>query len=389
MALAPRRHIRSARRRTPSGAAFPSGSSSVPGWETVLSSIGDAVIIVDAQGLITLFNPAAEQLLGRAQARVLERPCTEVFHATPTVGEMVERTFATGQAQARTEELRGRRGGAIPVRLHTSAIWDHDGGGIRGTVLTIHDLSYQRALEEDARRTERLARLGTLVAGLAHEVKNPLGGIKGAAQLLAMRLKDRPDVAEYTDVIVRETNRLSRLDDELLMVGSPRPPELSTLNIHRVIGDVLALMKPELDATGITLRTEFDPSLPDTRGDSSQLTQVLLNLVKNAIEAMRGLPREGGHTLRILTRMETDFHLVRRRDVSGKFLRVEIADSGPGVSAPVRERLFEPFYSTKPRGTGLGLAICQRIVAAHGGSIRLENGPQGGAVCTLNFPLAA
>ena len=389
MALAPRRHTRSTRRRTPSGAALPSASPSMPAWDSVLSSIGDAVIIVDARELITLFNPAAEQLLGRAQARVLDRPCAEVFHATPAVGEMVKRTFATGQAQARTEELRGRRGSAIPVRLHTSAIWQHDGGGICGTVLTIHDLSYQRALEEDARRTERLARLGTLVAGLAHEVKNPLGGIKGAAQLLALRLKDRPDVAEYTDVIVRETNRLSRLVDELLMIGSPRPPELVALNIHKVIGDVLALVQPELDAAGISLRTEFDPSLPDTCGDSAQLTQVLLNLVKNAIEAMRGMPRDGGHTLRILTRMETDFHLVRRQDASGKFLRVEIADSGPGISAPGGERLFEPFYSTKPRGTGLGLAICQRIVAAHGGSIRLENGPQGGAVSTLNLPLAA
>ncbi len=384
MALARRRRSRPDRSRS---VPSPDVSSSLPGWDSVLSSIGDAIIIIDADDRVVLFNPAAEQLLGRAQAHVLDRPCAEVFQATPAVSEIVRRTLATGQTQARTEELRTRRDSAVPVRLHTWVIWDHDGGRIRGTVLTIHDLSYQRTLEEDARRTERLARLGTLVAGLAHEVKNPLGGIKGAAQLLALRLKDRPDVAEYTDVIVRETNRLSRLVDELLMVGSPRPPELVPLNIHRVIRDVLALVQPELDAAGIRLRVEFDPSLPDAWGDSAQLTQVFLNLLKNAIEAMRGMTRDGGHTLRVLTRMETDFHLVRREDGIGKFLRVEIADTGPGTPA-AGERVFEPFYSTKPRGTGLGLAICQRIVAGHGGSIRLENGPHGGAVSTVNLPLA-
>ncbi len=358
-----------------------------PAWETVLASIGDAVVIVDGAGHIALFNPAAEQLVGRSQRQVLGHLCAEVFAATPAIAEMVARTFATGQTQARTEELRPPRGRALPVRLQISAIWDAS-GGIGGTVLTIHDLSYQRTLEEDARRIEHMAHLGTLVAGLAHEVKNPLGGIKGAAQLLALKLADRPELGEYTAVIVRETNRLSKLVDELLLLGAQRPPELVRLNIHRVIQDVLALVQPELDAAGMTLRLEFDPSLPDVRGDAAQLTQVLLNLIKNAVEAMRTTPRASSHTLTVITRMETDFHLLRQRDGSGKFLRVEIADTGPGLAAGASERLFEPFYSTKPRGTGLGLAICQRLIAAHGGSLRLENQRHGGAAASVNLPLA-
>jgi len=350
--------------------------------------LGDAVILLDATGRITVLNPAAEQLIGRPQAQVVGRPCADLFPLLPTVTEMVHKTYVTGQTQARTEELKVRGSRPVPLRLQTSAIWDHRGGGIGGTVLTIHDLSYQRTLEEDARRTERLAHLGTLVAGLAHEVKNPLGGIKGAAQLLALKLGDRPEVNEYTGVIVREANRLSRLVDELLMAGAPRPPVLAPLNIHKVIQDVIDVVQPELSVSGITLRPEFDPSLPDVRGDAAQLTQVLLNVIKNAIEAMRGTPSANGHRLSIVTRMETDFHLVRGGDGSGKFLRLEIADTGPGLDPTAIERLFEPFYTTKPRGTGLGLAICQRIIAAHRGAIRLENRAHGGAVSTINLPLA-
>ncbi|MBI4517442.1 MAG: PAS domain-containing protein [Deltaproteobacteria bacterium] len=353
-----------------------------------MNCLADAVVLIDTGGQLTLVNPAAEQLLGRAQAQLLGRPCAEVFRPTPAVAQMVERTLASGQTQARSEDLRPERARNVPVRLHTSAIWDEHHGRIRGVVLTIHDLSYQRTLEEDARRREHVAQLSTLVAGVAHEVKNPLGGIKGAAQLLAQRLGDRPDLREYTAVIERETNRLSQMVDELLLLGAPRPSELAPLNIHKVIQEVLALLQPELAAGGINRREEFDPSLPAARGDAAQLTQVLLNLMKNAIEAMRGAPAGAGHCLTVVTRMETDFHLMRDQDGSGQLLRIEIGDSGPGLTAAARARLFEPFYSTKPRGTGLGLAICQRLMAAQGGSLRVDNAARGGAVATLNLPLA-
>jgi two-component system nitrogen regulation sensor histidine kinase GlnL len=357
--------------------------------DTVLASLGEAVIIIDGASAIVLFNPAAEQLMGRAHAHVIGRPLAEIFQRTPGVAEMVARTFATGQTQARNGEIRPPRARPVPVRLHTSAIWDQNGAGIRGTVLTIHDLSYQQALEEAARRADRLAHVSTLVAGLAHEVKNPLGGIKGAAQLLSLRLRERPEVNQYSELIVRETNRLSKLVDELLMIGAPRPPEAVAINIHKIVQEVLVLMQPEIEAGGIALRTEFDPSLPEARGDPEQLTQVLLNLVKNALEAMRGTPADAPRALTLVTRMETDFHLLREQEGRGKFLRVEVIDTGPGVAPAARERVFEPFFSTKPRGTGLGLAICQRIVAAHGGSIHLDDGLRGGTVCTLTLPLAS
>jgi len=354
--------------------------------EHVLASLGDALILAEETDRITMFNQAAEQLTGLSAAQVLQRSCKEVFAATPSIAATIEHTRQLRQSQSCGEEVLvvGQR--RIPVRLSCSPVWgpaDH----LQGTALVIQDLSYQKKLEDESRRNETLARLGGLVAGLAHEVKNPLGGIKGAAQLLAKRFADQPEVGEYTGVMIREVDRLSRLVEQLLTLGAPPAPDLLPLNVHKVIHEVLALLGPELSTKEIVVRMRIDPSLPDTRGDEAQLTHVFLNLVKNALEAM---PPHG--TLTITTRMETDFHILRRavRDGAthtGHFLRVEIADTGPGFPQHDLERVFEPFFTTKPRGSGLGLSVCERIVAVHAGDIRAENRPGGGAVVTVTLPL--
>jgi two-component system, NtrC family, nitrogen regulation sensor histidine kinase GlnL len=346
----------------------------------VLSSLGDAVIVTDVADRIVMFNQAAEELTGLAEAQVIQRLCTEVFAATPTIGAMLQRTRAVGQNQSCGEETLRVAKRSVPVRLSCSPIWGRD--HVQGAALIIQDLSYQKKLEDEARRNETLARLGGLVAGLAHEVKNPLGGIKGAAQLLAKRFAHQPEVGEYTGVMIREIDRLSRLVEQLLTLGAPPAPPLDPVNVHKVIRDVLALMETERKGRKIALRLEIDPSLPDVRGDDAQLTHVFLNLVKNAIEAM-----PDGGMLTVITRMETDFHILRRAG-SGKFLRVEIADTGSGFPPEEMERVFEPFFTTKARGTGLGLAICERIVAAHQGDIRADNRPAGGAVVTVTLPVS-
>jgi len=351
--------------------------------ENVLASLGDAVILTDEADRVTLFNQAAEQLTGIPLAQALRRGCREVFAGTEAVSEMVERTRTSGQSQSCGEEnlVVGRR--RVPVRLSCSPIWGPR-DTVDGVALVIQDLSYQKKLEDEARRNETLARLGGLVAGLAHEVKNPLGGIKGAAQLLAKRFTEQPEVAEYTGVMIREIDRLSRLVEQLLTLGAPVAPNPQPLNVHKILHEILALMETELRAKAITVRLQIDPSLPDVRGEEAQLAHVFLNLVKNALEAM---PEHG--TLTITTRMETDFHILRRSVGSGKFLRIEFADTGPGFLPGDVERVFEPFFTTKARGSGLGLAICERIVAVHGGDIRAENRPNGGAVVKVTLPLIA
>jgi len=209
--------------------------------------------------------------------------------------------------------------------------------------------------------------------------------------LLAQRFADQPEIREYTGVMVREIGRLGRLVEQLLTLGAPPAPKLVPVNIHKVLKEVLALTETELSVGNIAVRLEIDPSLPDVSGEEGQLTQVFLNLMKNALEAM-----PAGGSLTVITRMETDFYIRRRGGAAGpaatppeagKFLRVEIADSGPGFRGADLERVFEPFFTTKARGSGLGLAICERIIAAHGGDIRAGNARGGGAVVTVTLPV--
>jgi len=360
--------------------------------------MGDGVVLIDEQNRITLFNQAAQELTGLSEAQVLQHNYAPVFAATPTIGQMVERTRASGQGQSVSEESLNLPYRSVPIRCCCSPIWGPH-GHLEGVALVIQDLSYLKKLEDEARRNETLARLGGLVAGLAHEVKNPLGGIRGAAQLLAKRFANSTEVTDYTDVMIREIDRLSRLVEQLLTLGAPPTPQGTPLNVHKVIHEVLALLGTELTDKEITVRLEIDPSLPDVRGDDDQLTHVFLNVIKNALEAMPGAGQ-----LTITTRMETDFHILRSRRAPaeppsqranpeepaaapGKFLRVEVSDTGPGFPSGDTHQFFEPFFTTKARGSGLGLAICERIVASHGGVIRAENRRGGGAVIIVHLPL--
>lgn len=367
----------------------PAPTGSAPPWADVFVAFNDAVVVVDRERRVALFNPAAEELTGQPQRRVLGEACERVFAETPLIADMVERVQAQGQSESRSEEqlVRGRR--CIPVRITCLPLWDAD-DRISGAALVIHDLGYQKTLEESVRRNDNLARLGTMVAGLAHEVRNPLAGIKGAAQLLAARVTAQPELIEYTTVITREVNRLTALVEDLLTLGALPKPRLTSLNIHRIIQQVVGVIGPECARVGIRLQYGFDPSLPNVRADEAQLNQVFLNVFRNACEAMviDGRVTAGRDAITISTRMETDFHILHAHDRSSKFLRVEIADQGTGLAPAAASQMFEPFFTTKARGTGLGLAISHKIVAEHGGSIRAAANHPVGTVVTVTLPVA-
>jgi two-component system, NtrC family, nitrogen regulation sensor histidine kinase GlnL len=359
--------------------------ATAPPLADVLAALNDAVVVFDCEQRVVLFNPAAEELVGVPVKRALGELCAEIFQDTPLLKEVVDRVIRLGQSESRTDEwlTRGRR--SVPVRVSCAPLWERD--RVSGAALVIHDLGYQRTLEDSARRHESLARLGTLVAGLAHEVRNPLAGIKGAAQLLQHHPSAHADLGEYTAVITREVNRLSSLVEDLLTLGAPPKPRLGPVNVHRILQDVVAVADPELARADLRLQFAFDPSLPDLQADDAQLTQVFLNLVRNAQEAMT--PAIAGRdTITIGTRMETDFHILRGSAVSSSFLRVEISDQGCGIDAATAAQMFEPFFTTKARGTGLGLAISSKIVAEHGGIMRAAPNHPHGTVVTVSLPVA-
>jgi len=273
----------------------------------VLASLEDGVVVVNGGGRVTDMNPAAEQLLGVSAAAAVGMAIEELFRMSPWLGEAVRGTLGAGVARRRNEGPLFCHGHEIPVRAACAPLFDDALGAVRGAVIVLNDLSMQRTLEAATRRADRLTALGAVAQGLAHEIRNPLGGIKGAAQLLRGQLAD-PDMIRCTDVIVREVERLDGLVEQLRELGTPPRLQLVPLNIHRVLNDVLALQKQAPVWGDTSLHTGFDPSLPPVRGDRAQLTQVFLNLVKNGLEA------NGGHgELHVSTRLDARFHLRARR----------------------------------------------------------------------------
>jgi two-component system nitrogen regulation sensor histidine kinase GlnL len=231
------------------------------------------------------------------------------------------------------------------------------------------------------RSAERSLDFEALAAGLAHEIKNPLAGLQGSAELLA-REAEGP-TREYAQVIAREAKRVDGLVRELLDLARPAALQTAPVDIHQVLGDVRALSRGFPGADRVVFHDRFDPSLPPVHGDDEKLTQVILNLVKNALEAVADRP-EPSITL------ETGVATFRLRAATGRtrpLARVSIQDNGPGIPESMLARLFTPFSTSKPHGTGLGLAISRRIIDAHGGRMEVRNRSAGGCEASLYLPL--
>lgn len=348
-------------------------------WSQIIQSLEEGVVGIDEEGRILSMNQAAEQLTACSLAAVRGRHHRRVFSESAWVSDLVE---AASRGDRRSVSGEGTVLGLwqkpIPVRATASAILDAE-ARLTGAALILHDLTLQRNLETDVRRAQSLAQLGVVVAGLAHEIRNPLGGIRGAIQLLAAEIRPTPTAKEYIDLVLREVDRLSKLLAQLLELGPRGSFTTQPVNIHRVIDHVIALIADSANHHRVRILRFFDPSLPEVRGDPDALTQLLLNLVQNALQALAGLPTGSTAEIRLTTRVETDYYLAQvaaaRERTRGQLLRVDVEDTGPGIPAKAQQNLFSPFFTTKPKGTGLGLAICQRIVSDHGGTIRFDSEP--------------
>ncbi len=223
--------------------------------------------------------------------------------------------------------------------------------------------------EEHLRRADRLSALGELSAGMAHEIRNPLGSIKGAAEILRDDYGPGEPKFEFIQILLKETDRLNGIVQEFLSFARPKPPELQETDINGVIESVLTLTAQPLRKAGVVLRKELDPAIGPRNLDAGLLKQAFLNLVLNAVQAMP----EGG-TLTVMSALR------------GDLLEVSVADTGVGIPSEDRKKLFSPFFTTKEGGTGLGLAITYRIVENHRGTIDVESEPGKGARFTVRIP---
>lgn len=351
-------------------------------WEQILANLDDGVIVLDAAGKVIFFNEASEILTEISSATAVGEPLGKIFKRESWLVDLVERTAPPRRRRASAEgDFITRWGKKIPVGATVSPLQNRH-GEFAGTVVLLRDIKRRKELEEDLKRTDRLALMGTLAAGLAHEVRNPLGGIKGAAQLLRRSGDGDPSVREFTDIMIREVDRVNQLIEQLLDLSRPADVELAPVNIHEILEDVLLLESHAAGNKRLQVKKRFDPSLPPIRGDRARLTQVFLNLIKNAFQAM-----ERG-ALTVSTRMETDYHIREHGTARNRLIWVDVSDEGAGIREEDLPHIFSPFFTTKTNGTGLGLATCYRIVKEHGGTIRVESAEGKGSTFRVSLVVA-
>lgn len=349
-------------------------------YENLLASIEEGVVVISTDNVILTFNQGAEGIIGVSEGTAIGNRLSLVIRE-PEVAGLAKKAYETGNSYSDNDlNIRKRDGLLVPVSLTASPLLDED-GRVLGAVIVLRDMRRIKALEEDLRRSDRLGTLGTLAAGLAHEIKNPLGGIKGSAQLLQEELGENKGLTEYTAVIIRETERVNRLITELLDFANPRKISLRPINIHKILDDNIFLMSEVSKKKGIVVYKEFDPSLPMINGDREGLSQVFLNIIKNAIEAV-----DRGGRLSVSTRMGTDYQMIEGKDRKG-IIVVEVSDNGKGMTEKTLESLFTPFFSTKKNGNGLGLAISHRILTEHKGHIKIKSILGEGTTVSVTLPV--
>ncbi|UTA48477.1 nitrogen regulation protein NR(II) [Simiduia sp. 21SJ11W-1] len=344
-------------------------------FRTLLDSLNTAVVVADANLRIQHINPAAEMLLAVSGERVVGEQMVHFVHESEAAQKDLQ------EALSEQHQFTRRR-----------AEWTL-GSGTRLTVdYTVTPINQPNGLLIEIQPLDRLLRISreeallsaqdtsrNLVRGMAHEIKNPLGGIRGAAQLLARELDDG-GLKEYTQVIIEEADRLRNLVDRML--GPRQPPNFAPINIHQVLERVCVLVDAESGGQ-VTITRDYDPSIPDLDGDAEQLVQATLNVVRNAMQALQENNVEDGH-IALRTRVQRQFTIGRHH--YGLVCRIDILDNGPGIPQELIEDIFYPMISGRAEGTGLGLAISQQLINQHHGLIECESWP-GQTQFTLYIPM--
>ncbi len=349
----------------------------------VLDAVLAGIVVLDSAGNVELVNAAGCRILGTSAETVLGLPVERQQGADHAVAKLARTVLDTGGSLVEGElPMHGRGEGHLVVEVSAAPLFDRKDGSRGGVVLVLRDRTIENSLRQLVADRESLSAFGRIAAGIAHEVKNPLGGIRGAAEILSARSSDAKS-RDAAELIVREVERIAGLVDDLMVFTRGEDVRFVPLNIHRVLDGVIDLLAMDPIGSGVAVKREFDPSLPELMGDADRLTQVFHNIVRNALEAMDGC----GGELVIKTRMAFDPRVGTEPDGSAPALFVEIADTGPGIEPEVLEKIATPFFTTRSGGTGLGLAVSRHWVARHGGSLRIESQPGAGTRVRVALPL--
>jgi two-component system, LuxR family, sensor kinase FixL len=340
-------------------------------WRAVIDSAIDGIIVINASGAIEAFNPAATRLFGYAESEVIGRN-VKMLMPSPYHEQhdgYLSHYQSTGDAKiiGKGREVTGRRKDGTTFPLHLSVGETITQGERRFTGI-VHDLTARIALEARLREQSALAKLGEMAALIAHEVKNPLAGIRGVVQVIGRRLPASSTDAQMMKEIVARIDSLDAMMKDLLLFSRPPQPKKTPVEIVALVTVTAELLKRDQDAREVEI--EIAGSAPPVPADPDMLKMVIQNLLINGAHAMHG---------RGLIRVEVG--------VADASCWISITDCGPGIPLEIRDKIFMPFFTTKNRGTGLGLATSKRFIDAHDGRIAIECPPAGGTTVTVHLPL--
>ncbi|MEE3326832.1 MAG: ATP-binding protein [Myxococcota bacterium] len=351
--------------------------------QRVLDAMMQGVVIVSPEGYVRLINHEACRILEAASEGAQSRDLASLVPGNHRILSAVEKVRNSQQSRAEGEVvLRRRSGTEVLLDITLSPVSD-DESGAPGVLIVLRDRTAFKELSDDDSLQKQLSAYGHIAAGIAHEVKNPLGGIRGAAELLQKRSAD--ERSERTaHLIIQEVDRITALVDELMVFARAEALSCESVNLHRLLNQMIELLSAEPLASHVEFNRIFDPSIPEIPGDPSRLTQVFLNLARNAIQAMG----ESGGRLTLTTSISLQNRLAGEDGRGVPTVNIVFEDEGPGIDEEILERLATPFFTTKADGTGLGLAVSRHWISRHRGKLLIDGqGPEGGARVCVKLPL--
>lgn len=339
------------------------------------TSVG-AIFTINRDGIIAAFNPMAEIIFSRDYRDAVGSHFTDIFPITKKNREFIKiimKGIEKGEPSSRENLLIATPEGEKRATKITTSILSSDTGKLLEVVANFGDFEQVKEVQTQMERMNRLASLGSLVAGLAHEIRNPLGSLKGLTQLLGEDLPEDDKKLQYTEIIIKEIDRLNKVVEELLSFAQPTAAVFEARDINEIVRDALLMVQASFHSKPIQVVERYDPNLPKVVVERDRLVQAILNILNNAFEAT---PDQGRIIIETRRGKDGDLGTSPEKATFPRSVIIDFFNTGTAISFEDAERMFDPFFTTKEKGTGLGLAIAQQVATAHGGSLRVINRPE-------------
>lgn len=356
-------------------------------YRNIIQNMSSSIICMDMAGHITFLNANAAKTLEYQVEELLGHPMTDIVAEPGRESKIIDRMLI-GNKRFESKEvgLIAKSGAVLPIGFSTAPlIENHEQIGV---IITFRDLTEMNLMRKQVERMDRLATLGELATGIAHEVRNPLGGIKTAAQVLEESFEDNDRRLELVSRIVREIDRVNHLLTDFFKFAKPVKPTRDHFDVESLIDGVYLLLAAQMNSKKIRFKEYFSSTLPKVYADPHQTEQVLMNIILNAVQAM---PQGGDIIVRTYTTTVGEsksmiHHTDEFFDKNIPFVAIEISDTGVGIPQENIEKIFNPFYTTKPDGMGLGLSICNRLLTENNGNLHVESAVGKGTKFVIMLP---